>query len=43
VEGYRPGGLVDLDVADPLRRLRAAYEAALADIEACLQDRLDRT
>lgn len=30
------------DIADPFRRPREAYAAALADIEACLQDWLDR-
>lgn len=38
----RLGRWRDLDIADPFRRPRAAYEAALADIEACLQDWLDR-
>ncbi|HYW03334.1 MAG TPA: low molecular weight protein-tyrosine-phosphatase [Gammaproteobacteria bacterium] len=38
----RLGRWRDRDVADPFRRPREAYEAALADIEACLQDWLER-
>lgn len=38
----RLGRWRELDIADPFRRPRAAYEASLADIETCLQDWLDR-